>query len=119
MRRQRKNARRPDHGVRCAEARRGVARKGQTGFDSLYDAFARLYQQRLSVLTSDGETEDNNGSENTGPKRGQHYRVVAKQLRDTERATVMSLRASNHVSDGVLHTLERELDLLDLRASDV
>jgi monovalent cation/hydrogen antiporter len=87
-------------------------------FDSLYDAFARLYQQRLSVLGGDGETEDHNGSETTGSKREQHYRAVAKQLRDTERASVMSLRARNEVSDGVLRTLEHELDLLDLRASD-
>ncbi len=93
--------------------------KDKPEFDSLYDAFARLYQQRLSVLTSDAGTEDNNGSENTGSKREQHYRAVAKQLRDTERATVMSLRASNDVSDGVLRTLQRELDLLELRASGV
>jgi CPA1 family monovalent cation:H+ antiporter len=93
--------------------------KDKPEFDSLYDAFARLYQQRLSVLTSDAGTEDNNGSENTGSKREQHYRAVAKQLRDTERATVMSLRASNDVSDGVLRTLQRELDLLELRDSGV
>ncbi len=93
--------------------------KDKPEFDSLYDAFARFYQQRLSVLTSNGGTEDNNGSENTGSKGEQHYRAVAKQLRDTERATIMSLRASNHVSDAVVRTLERELDLSDLRASGV
>ncbi len=93
--------------------------KDKPEFDSLYDAFARLYRQRLSVLTTDSETETNNESENTVSKREQHYRAVAKQLRDTERATIMSLRASNEVSDSVVRTLERELDLLDLRASGV
>ncbi len=93
--------------------------KDKPEFDSLYDAFARFYRQRLSVLTTDSETETNNESENTVSKREQHYRAVAKQLRDTERATIMSLRASNEVSDSVVRTLERELDLLDLRASGV
>ncbi len=93
--------------------------KDKPEFDSLYDAFDRLFQQRLFVLTSDGETKDNNGSENTSSKWEQHYRAVAKQLRDAERGVVLSLRARNEVSDGVLRTLERELDLLDLRASGV
>jgi hypothetical protein len=71
------------------------------------------------VLTSDREGHDENGSHDDGPKRQQHCRSVAKQLRDVERATVMSLRARNQVSDAVLRTLEHEIDLLDLRASGV
>ena len=93
--------------------------KDKPEFDPLYDAFARFYQQRLSVLTSDDGSDEENGLDDAGPKRERHYRAVAKQLRDVERATVMSLRARNEVSDGVLRTLEHELDLLDLRAADI
>ncbi len=84
-------------------------------FNPLYDAFARMYQQRLSVFTSD----DQNGADDTGPKRERHYRSVAKQLRAVERSAVMNLRARNEISEGVLRTIEHELDLLDLRSSDV
>ena len=82
-------------------------------FNPLYDAFARLYQQRLSVLTGGNESD----AEDSGPKREQHYRSVAKQLRDVERATVLNLRARNELSDGVLRNLEHELDLIDLRSA--
>jgi CPA1 family monovalent cation:H+ antiporter len=88
-------------------------------FDSLYDAFARLYQQRLAVLTSDGESNDESGPRNDAPTQWQHYRAIAEQLRNVERATIMRLLARHQISEGVLRTLQRELYLLDLRAAGV
>jgi CPA1 family monovalent cation:H+ antiporter len=93
--------------------------KDKPEFDSLYDAFARLYQQRLAVLTSDDDHKDESGPRNNGPTLTQHYRAIAKQLRGVERDSLGSLIARHEVSEGVLRTLQRELDLLDLRSSGV
>jgi len=73
----------------------------------------------LSVLTSDGVSDNDNVLDDSGSKRKQHYRSITKQLRDVERATIMDLRSRNEVSDRTLRDLEHELDLLDLRASGV
>jgi CPA1 family monovalent cation:H+ antiporter len=89
------------------------------GFDSLYDGFARFYQHRLSALMNDASGEDHDGTGESNPEREQHYRSLAAQLRDVERATLLNLRARSQVSDGVLRILEHELDLLDLRSSGV
>lgn len=73
----------------------------------------------MSVLTSDGVSDNDNVLDDSGSKRKQHYRSITKQLRDVERATIMDLRSRNEVSDRTLRDLEHELDLLDLRASGV
>lgn len=92
--------------------------KDKPKFDSLYDAFARLYQQRLAALTIESDNNHESEAENNDRRR-EHYRAVAKQLRDVERATLMSLRARNQVSESILRALEHELDLLDLPPSGV
>jgi hypothetical protein len=88
-------------------------------FDSLYDAFARLYQQRLAVLTNDGENNADSAPRDDAPTQAQHYRAIAEQLRNVERATVMGLLARHQISEGVLRHLQHELDLLDLLAAGV
>jgi hypothetical protein len=43
------------------------------------------------------------------------WRQLSQRLRAIERATAMQLRDENRISDEVLRTLERELDLLEVR----
>jgi CPA1 family monovalent cation:H+ antiporter len=86
-------------------------------FEAMYDTLARFYQQRLGLLAADSEEHD--GREVSTHEGRMRYRSVAKQIRDAERSALMTLHARNEINDGVLLTLEHELDLLDLRASEV
>ena len=80
-------------------------------FDSVYDALAQQYRQRLDALGC-GDP-DNPGS---GSAVYNRYREVAHQLRVLERAHAIDLRNQGRISDEILRTLERELDLLDIGA---
>ena len=46
---------------------------------------------------------------------GRRLIQIAGKLRAVERATVIQMRNKNEIGDQVLRTLERELDLLDVR----
>jgi hypothetical protein len=59
------------------------------------------------------------GCATTLQEQEQHFREIAKQLREVERASAMNLLARHQISEGVLRTLQHELDVLDLRASGV
>lgn len=77
----------------------------------LYKEIRRYYERRLALAEPD-EDEQTDPS----PREYQRqYRAVTKKLRAVERATVIELRDKKEISDSVLHTLEHELDLLDVR----
>jgi hypothetical protein len=76
-----------------------------------------MYQQRLETLSGD-LTNNGEGDDHGSTQRRQHYRVLAKQLREAERAAILTLRARDEISEGVLRELEHELDLLDIRFAD-
>jgi CPA1 family monovalent cation:H+ antiporter len=92
--------------------------KEQDQFDSMYDSFARFYQQRLDLITADSEEDDNHGRHEDPEKAREHYHSVAKELRDAERSALMTMHARNEITADVRRELEHELDLLDLRASE-
>jgi monovalent cation/hydrogen antiporter len=90
---------------------------GDGSTDALYDAFAQLYRERLTVLDQEDPAPQQEDEES--PRQRERYRAVAKDLRSVERSTVLDLRSKGEISDGTLRTLEHELDLLDLRFSGV
>ena len=65
------------------------------------------------------ESNAESGPRDDAPTKAQHYRAIAEQLRHVERATIMGLLARHQISEGVLRSLQHELDLLDLRAAGV
>lgn len=75
-------------------------------FDDLIDR----YRHRLYEVGPDGDQPDERELE-----KSQHLRRVAKGALDTERATVIELRNTGTISDDVLRTVERELDLEESR----
>jgi monovalent cation/hydrogen antiporter len=71
------------------------------------------YERRLSALQSQ---TDGDASPSTLQVRS--WRQLSERLRAIERITAMQLRDENRISDEVLRTLERELDLLEVRYAD-
>jgi CPA1 family monovalent cation:H+ antiporter len=80
-------------------------------FNPIYDNLAQLYQHRLASVPGEDDEQ--------GSKAGltQHYQAVSRELRAVERSTVVGMRNRKEISDAVMRTLERELDLLDVRFS--
>jgi CPA1 family monovalent cation:H+ antiporter len=79
-------------------------------FNPIYDNLAQLYQHRLNSVP--GEDEQGSSAALT-----HHYQAVSRELRAVERSTVVGMRNRKEISDAVMRTLERELDLLDVRFS--
>jgi CPA1 family monovalent cation:H+ antiporter len=80
-------------------------------FRPIYDDLALHYRRRLAAL----EGQDDNDSSIT-PESYRRYRAIAKRIRKLEDSTAVNLRDQGRISDEVLRTLQRELDLLDARA---
>jgi Na+/H+ antiporter len=74
------------------------------------------YKQRLALLE---ETEEDEETRQTGAEDFRRYRKMAQKLRMVERSAILEMHSSNQINDEVLRTLERELDLLDARFSNV
>jgi CPA1 family monovalent cation:H+ antiporter len=68
------------------------------------------YQRRLFALDSQSD-----GAPASTTRQVRKWRQLSQRLRAIERATAMQLRDENRISDEVLRTLERELDLLEVR----
>jgi len=82
----------------------------QPAFADLYDDLAQHYQHRLAGLT--GDSNDVDGSER---ERHTRYLDLSRELLDKERQTILQLRDSGRIDDGVLHKIEHELDLSETR----
>nr|WP_286676416.1 Na+/H+ antiporter [Paracidobacterium acidisoli] len=78
--------------------------------DSILSDLKEHYQRRLAVLQSEA-------GDDPSPTASQlsAWRRVTGRLRSIERTTAMQLRDENRISDEVLRTLERELDLIEVR----
>ncbi len=83
-------------------------------YADVYDDIAHHYQNRLAALAQERENTDNPHFEHQA-----HYRSVSKELRKVERETAIQLRNRKEIGDNMLHALERELDLLDSRYSQL
>jgi monovalent cation/hydrogen antiporter len=77
-------------------------------FAALYDDLAFHYQHRREALTA----TDNDEIPAVDKER---YHVVARALRDVERATALNLRDTERINDEVLRKIQIELDLLEAR----
>jgi CPA1 family monovalent cation:H+ antiporter len=67
------------------------------------------YQQRLE------EAESTSTATTSDAANYEQYRVLSSQLRGVERSAILRLRDQNTISDEVLRTLERDLDMMDAR----
>ncbi len=78
--------------------------------DELFSQLEMIYKRRIALL-------DRQTNEEGALTRAQveTYDDVARELRSTERSVVLKLRNENKIHDEVLRTLERELDLLEVR----
>jgi CPA1 family monovalent cation:H+ antiporter len=96
--------------VRAALDRLGELRaKDQQEYDSVYEDIALHYRRRLAAL------EGNDDNAEATPQHEERYRSLTQQLHDVERSAAIGLRDKGEISDSVLRTLERELDLLEAR----
>jgi Na+/H+ antiporter len=75
----------------------------------IYDDVESHYRLRLQALER-GERQNR-----LDPGKQDQFEQLAKYFRDAERAAAIQLRDQDRISDEVLRTLLRELDLLDAR----
>ena len=73
-------------------------------------ALYRFRNRRLSQRA--GEVDDEDGDLD---ERSHSYQRMVREVLDAQRRRVVELRDEGAISDDVLHTLERELDLEDQR----
>jgi CPA1 family monovalent cation:H+ antiporter len=76
---------------------------------AIADDVVRHYRLRLAAL------ERAQGGGRVFSQQQDLFEKFTKELRDTERAAAIGLRDQDRISDDVLRTLLRELDLLDAR----
>ncbi len=76
---------------------------------AIYDDIARHYRQRLAAL------ERALGGGRVFSQQHDLFEKLTSELRSAERAAAVQLRDQDRISDDVLRTLLRELDLLDAR----
>lgn len=88
------------------EGRREQSEEHSHVFDDLIDR----YRHRLYEIGDEGDRPDEQELE-----RSQHLRRLARGALERERATVIELRDKGTISDDVLRTVERELDLEESR----
>lgn len=80
-------------------------------FEEVYEHVDRHYQDRLLAITQEEEDIGKTMQEM------QRFRHVTREMRHIERETAIRLRNERRISDELLRKLERELDLLDSRAT--
>ena len=78
----------------------------------IYDHLASHYRARLDDLLDADDTERHFPAEQTV-----RYRAVSRELIGVERQTALALRSQGKIDDESWRTLEREIDLADLRAA--
>lgn len=79
-------------------------------FKPVYDELIRVQQHHLNLLPGDHAVD-------TGyrPQDYERYRELSAQIRALQRAALLNLRNHNKINDQVLHRLEQELDLFELK----
>jgi len=81
------------------------------GFEHVNDDLMHRYRHRLAALNS-GKDEDGGG---LGRDSYGRLRSIAEDALRAERRTLIALRDEGRISDDVLRTIERELDLAESR----
>jgi monovalent cation/hydrogen antiporter len=79
-------------------------------FQPVYDELIRVQHHHLNLLPGDDNVD-------TGyrPQDYERFREVSRQIRALQRAALLNLRNHNKINDQVLHRLEQELDLFELK----
>ncbi len=79
-------------------------------FKPVYDELIRVQHHHLNLLPGDHAVD-------TGyrPQDYERYRELSTQIRALQRAALLNLRNHNKINDQVLHRLEQELDLFELK----
>jgi Na+/H+ antiporter len=79
-------------------------------FHPVYDDLIRVQHHHLNLLPGDDSVD-------TGyrPQDYDRFREVSRQIRALQRAALLNLRNHNKINDQVLHRLEQELDLFELK----
>ena len=94
--------------VQAAISRLEQARSEQASqFADIYDDLAYHYRRRLATLTDAPESAE----EAQHPALHRKFIDLSRELLRVERQTAVQLRSQRRISDEVLRTLERELDL--------
>lgn len=100
--------------AKAALERLNTMQEGSSAFPEVYEDLRRYYERRLAFA----EPEDGDNPDPNGKIYQQLYHATSNKLRAVERATAIEMHRHREIPDGVLHVLERELDLLDLRFAE-
>jgi Na+/H+ antiporter len=90
---------------------RKLQSNAKTEHADIYEDLARHYGHRLTLAESAGN--DQRQKEELALIR--YYKNLSQELRALERTTALNLHNENKINDEVLRTLERELDLAEVR----
>jgi NhaP-type Na+/H+ or K+/H+ antiporter len=79
-------------------------------FRPVYGELIRVQHHHLNLLPGDDSVD-------TGyrPQDYERFRKLSQQIQALQRAALLNLRNHNKINDQVLHRLEQELDLLELK----
>jgi monovalent cation/hydrogen antiporter len=81
---------------------------------SIYDHMTHSYEARVMLMETEEETAAAPDTE-TETALARYSRNLGFELRALERSTAIQLRNEDRINDELLRTIERELDLSDLR----
>lgn len=93
------------------ETLRGLGETADESTQRVVGQLIQLYDQRLQGLSRKAEKQDDVQLE-------RRYRELGAQVRSAQRAELARLRQQGRFRESTLRTLERELDLMDLRWED-
>jgi hypothetical protein len=81
-------------------------------FASVYDELIRMQHHKLNLLQGKvfGESGDR-------PQDYARFRELSGQVRALQRAALLQLRNEDKISDEVLHSVERDLDLYEAQST--
>jgi len=100
--------------AKAALDRLNEMKRDRSASPQVYEDIRRYYERRLAFA----QEEDSGNSDPNGREYQQAYHSVAKKLRAVERNRAIEMYKKREIPDSVLHVLERELDLLDIRFTD-
>jgi monovalent cation/hydrogen antiporter len=84
-------------------------KRGGAEKEHLYDDLVHRYRHKLAVVGDGMEGSDESAAEGTYLR----LRAIAEEALQAERRTLIGLRDRGRISDDVLRTMERELDLAE------
>lgn len=82
----------------------------EEAFGDVYEDLSHFYKHRMLIETGERAVLGDGGAEHV-----ERFEEISRELRRTERATVVQLRNQQRISDETMRTIERELDLVDWR----